>query len=69
MTPTTKHGKHQRQSHMLTIEDFTKRFHRATPEVIKENLKAGVPVYYEDESGQWVKERPDGTIEVIEEAE
>lgn len=53
----------------ISIEELAKRFHEAIPEVIKENLKAGVPVYYEDESGHWVKECPDGTIDVIEEAE
>ncbi len=53
----------------ISIEEFTERFHKAIPEVIKENLKAGVSVYYEDENGQWVKENPDGTIEMIEEAE
>ena len=47
----------------ISLEKLAERFHKAVPEVIKKNLKAEVSVYYEDESGNWVKENPDGTIE------
>lgn len=53
----------------ISIEVLSERFHEAIPEVTKENLKAGVPVFYEDEAGVWVKESPDGTVEGMREAE
>jgi len=53
----------------ISLEERAERFHRAVPEVIKKNLKAGVPAYYEDENGNWIKENPDGSIEVIKKAE
>lgn len=51
----------------MTIEELAEKFHQSIPKVIEANLKAGVPVYYEDESGQWIKENPDGTVEIVKE--
>lgn len=52
----------------VSIEKLAEKFHQSIPKVIEANLKAGVSVYYENEKGQWIKENPDGTIEVIKEA-
>ena len=53
------------QTEPVLIEELAERFHEAIPEVIKQNLKAGVSVYYEDKNDQWVKESADGTIQVV----
>lgn len=49
----------------VSIEELAERFHEAISEVIRENLKAGISDHYENESGHWVKENPDGTVETI----
>lgn len=53
----------------ISIYELVEKFHDALPGVFKEDLKARVPAHYEDEYGNGVRENPDGTIEVIEEAE
>lgn len=52
-----------------TIQEIADKFSEAGPQIIKDNLAAGVPVFYEDEDGNWVKEYPSGEIEIIEEAD
>ena len=36
--------------------------------ILEAQLAAGVSLHYEDEAGNWVEERPDGTIVILEKA-
>ena len=36
--------------------------------ILEAQLAAGVPLHYKDKDGNWVEERPDGTIVILEKA-
>jgi len=50
------------------LDKFCDAFLASGDKAAKDNLKAGAPISYRDKKGRLVREYPDGSKEIIEEA-
>jgi hypothetical protein len=49
----------------ITVDEIHERLVRGQKQLLADMLEYGIPLVYQDENGQMVREHPNGYIEVI----